>query len=57
MNKASRQSKEGSFAHLRLTAGVLSAAVLIAACDGGGQGVQLGDGQSPDPESLLHLLE
>ncbi len=52
MNKALRQRREGSFAHMRLTAGVLSAAVLIAACDGGGQGVQLGDGQSPDPVVL-----
>jgi hypothetical protein len=28
---------------------LLSVSALFAACDGGGQGVQLGDGQSPDP--------
>jgi hypothetical protein len=49
MNMASRQSRENSFAPTRLLAGTGLALVLLSACDGGGQGVQLGDGQTPDP--------
>ena len=49
MNKATRQRREGSFAHARLLAGVLSVSVLLGACDGANQGVQIGTGQTADP--------
>ncbi len=47
MNMATRLRREGSFARGRLQAAVLSVSVLLVACDG--EGVQLGDGQDPDP--------
>lgn len=49
MDKASQQRREGPIASTRLIAGVFAASVLMAACDGTDQGVQLGDGQTPDP--------
>jgi len=49
MNRASLTRKEGSFDGARRMAGVLSLSVVLAACDGANQGVQIGDGQSPDP--------
>ena len=44
-----RQKREGSFARLVKTAALLSLATVFAACDGANQGVQIGNGQSPDP--------
>ncbi len=52
MNRASRLRKDGSFAHGRLLAGALSVSMLLTACDGANQGVQIGTGQNPDPVVL-----
>jgi hypothetical protein len=49
MNMATRLRGEGSSARGPLKAAVLSVSVLLGACDGANQGVQIGNGQSPDP--------
>ena len=48
MNKHSRQNGEVSSTAARIAA-LLSVSVFIVACDGANQGVQIGNGQQPDP--------
>ena len=49
MNKATRQRKEAAYARARRIAGLCAVAVALGACDGANQGVQIGNGQNPDP--------
>ncbi|MDJ0941514.1 MAG: hypothetical protein QNJ00_17255, partial [Woeseiaceae bacterium] len=49
MNTHTRQKRQGSFAHAARLAAALSVSAALAACDGANQGVQIGNGQTPDP--------
>ncbi|NNC77998.1 MAG: hypothetical protein HKN77_08565, partial [Woeseiaceae bacterium] len=49
MNRHTRHGKDGSFLLAAKLAAVLSVSVLVTACDGANQGVQIGNGQNPDP--------
>jgi hypothetical protein len=49
MIRHTRQKKEGSLACAARVVVLLSVAVVLAACDGANQGVQIGTGQNPDP--------
>jgi Hydrazine synthase alpha subunit middle domain/WD40-like Beta Propeller Repeat len=49
MIRQTRQNKDGSLTSVAKFAALLSLTVLIGACDGANQGVQIGNGQSPDP--------
>ncbi len=52
MNRQSRHAKKGFLRPAVHAAVVLSWAAALAACDGANQGVQIGDGQSPDPVAV-----
>ena len=49
MIRQTRQNKDGSLTGVAKFAAVLSLTLAIAACDGANQGVQIGNGQNPDP--------
>lgn len=49
MSRLSRNTPDGSGIHGRRAALCLVAAAAVAACDGANQGVQIGNGQTPDP--------
>ena len=49
MIRQTRQIKDGSLAGVAKIAALLSLTVTIFACDGANQGVQIGNGQTPDP--------
>ena len=49
MNRQTKTKTEGTLLHAARTAAVLSVAATLFACDGANQGVQIGNGQTPDP--------
>mgnify|MGYP003666819782 CR=1 FL=1 len=49
MNRQTRTKTEGTLLHAAKMAAVLSVAATLFACDGANQGVQIGNGQTPDP--------
>ncbi len=49
MNMLAQKKSEGSFLKGVRTIALLAASFAIAACDGANQGVQIGNGQNPDP--------